>query len=295
MIRKFLLASAVVIICNQTSFAYNTEATHAILMDFDTGAVLFSKMADQPMVPSSMSKLMTAYVVFQALRDGRITEDSMFMVSDNAFRHGGPNSSLMFLERGQLVSVADLLKGIIVVSGNDAAMTLAENIAGTEAEFVKMMNLQAAELGLRNSNFMNSTGLHHNEQVMSARDLAVLSKALMRDFPEHMPLFVITEFEFNRVRQSNRNHLLFSIPAQAEGLKTGHTRRGGFGLVGAARSRDGTRRLIMVINGLRTQPLRARESLAMMTYGMRQFDNYTLFQDEHVFDNVQVFMGDTRS
>ncbi|GHU02550.1 D-alanyl-D-alanine carboxypeptidase [Alphaproteobacteria bacterium] len=271
-------------------------APHALLVDHDTGAVLFSRRATEFMVPASMSKLMTAYLLFEALKAGHISMDSEFTVSENAWKKGGSGTdgSTMFLKIGQKVSVSDLLRGIIVQSGNDACIVIAENMAGTEIKFAGAMNRKAGEIGLKNSVFRNSTGLPEVGHVMTARDLVILTRAIIRDFPEYYPIFAEKDFVFNGITQANRNPLLYAdFPdgAVGDGVKTGHTERSGYGLVGAARTRDGGRRLLMVINGLKSKALRGAESAHLMAWGLNNFNNYNLFNAGEPIDRIKVHMG----
>ena len=270
----------------------STTATHALLMDADTGKVLFEKQADEKMHPASMSKLMTAYLVFEALKKGQYTLDTEFVVSDNAWQKGGAKTggSTMFLNPKQSVKIRDLLRGIIVQSGNDACIVVAEGMAGSEEAFAQMMNAKAKKLGLKESSFRNSTGLPNPDHLMSARDLAVLAQHLMNDFPEYYPIYSEREFTFNKITQQNRNPLLTQMPG-ADGLKTGHTSESGYGLTGSVKTYDG-RRLIMVLNGLKSMAERARESKNVMSWGVANFENAVILSPQKVLVDVPVWLGE---
>ena len=234
-----------------SSQAFETKATNALLLDADTGTVLFEKDADIPMPPASMSKLMTVYVLFEALKNGRLSMEDEFVVSENAWRIGGAASggSTMFLNPGEKVKIKDLLRGIIIQSGNDACITVAENLAGSETAFAEILNEKAKELGLTGSSFKNATGLPDPQHRMTARDLAKLAQVLIQKFPEYYSIFSEKEFTYNGIKQDNRNPLLYRVGG-ADGLKTGHTIESGYGLTGALKTTDG-RRLVVIVNGLK--------------------------------------------
>ena len=290
--RKFVL-SLLLLLSVHAAYAMDTKATHAFVMDFDTGAVLLEKNADDLMAPASMSKLMTAYMVFDKLQSGKLAETDTFLVSENAWRKGGSKSgsSTMFLSPSTRVAVKDLLKGIIIQSGNDACITVAENLSGSEENFAAEMTIKARELGLEKSTFRNATGWPDPEHKMTARELAKLAQLLIKNFPEYYPLYSEKSFRYNKITQGNRNPLLYSMPGQADGLKTGHTEQSGFGLVGSAKSMDGHRRLLLVVNGLKSMKDRGEEAKKLMDWGFREFDNYRLFADKDVIAQVPVFLG----
>jgi D-alanyl-D-alanine carboxypeptidase (penicillin-binding protein 5/6) len=267
-----------------------TSAREAILLDFDTGAVLLAKNADVKMPPSSMSKLMTAYMIFERLAAGTLKMDDMLTVSQNAWRKGGARSggSTMFLDVGSRASVGDLLRGMIVQSGNDACIVLAEGYAGTEERFAEQMTKRARELGLTSSTFKNSTGLPDPEHLMSARDLARLAKAVISTFPEYYKIYSEPSFAYNGIKQDNRNPLL-GRRSGADGLKTGHTEAAGYGLTASVKRGD--RRLILVVNGLKTMAERAQESERLMEVGFREFDNYKLVKSGVTVDQADVWLG----
>jgi D-alanyl-D-alanine carboxypeptidase (penicillin-binding protein 5/6) len=249
-----------------------TPARHALLLDHQSGMILLDKDSDTPMPPASMSKLMTVYMVFKALKSGRLKPEDKFQVSEKAWQMGG---SKMFVEVNSEVSVHDLLLGVIVQSGNDACIVLAEGLAGSEAAFAEQMNEAAKGLGLTNSHFTNASGWPDPLHLMSARDLAILAERLIGEFPELYELFKLKEFTYNKIRQGNRNPLLYKNFG-ADGLKTGHTQDSGYGLVASA-LRDG-RRITLVLNGLGSVNERSRESARLLEWGFRNFDNYQLFK-----------------
>lgn len=272
---------------------FTTSASYAYLMDYDTGAVLLDKKGDELMAPASMSKLMTAYVVFDKLKQGQLSLDDTFTVSENAWRKGGSKSgsSTMFLDPNSTVKVGDLLKGVIIQSGNDACITLAENLAGSEDNFAAEMTIKAREIGLEKSTFKNATGWPNKEHLMTSKELAELARKIIREFPEYYPLYSEKSFKYNGINQENRNPLLYSMPDQADGMKTGHTEKSGYGLVGSAKSTDGSRRLILVINGLKTMKERGQEAKKILDWGFREFDNYTFYTKGSVVEQIPVWMG----
>lgn len=291
------LLFALLLVCPILAHAVelSTKATHALLMDADTGAILFEKKADEQMHPASMSKLMTAYLIFEALKKGQYTLDTEFVVSDNAWKKGGAKTggSTMFLNPKQSVKIRDLLRGIIVQSGNDACIVVAEGMAGSEEAFAQMMNAKAKKLGLQNSSFRNATGLPHPDHLMSSKDLALLARHLINDFPEYYPIYSEKEFTFNGIKQQNRNPLLTQMPG-ADGLKTGHTAESGYGLTGSMKTYD-DRRLIMVINGLKTMAERAQESQNVMSWGTANFENAVILDPQKVLVDVPVWLGEEMS
>ena len=271
--------------------AFETKATNALLLDADTGAVLFKKEADVPMPPASMSKLMTVYVVFEALKEGRLSLEDEFVVSENAWRTGGATSggSTMFLKPGEKVKIKDLLRGIIIQSGNDACITVAENFAGSEAAFADVLNEKAKELGLTASSFKNATGLPDPNHRMSATDLAKLAQVLIQKYPEYYTIFSEKEFSHNGIKQDNRNPLLYRVSG-ADGLKTGHTIESGYGLTGSLKTADG-RRLILVVNGLKSIRERDEESAKLAKYGLAGFKVLTLISKGKVVEKIPVWLG----
>lgn len=289
--KKLLLVALTLSVLSVQAEELETVATHAFLMDAQTGAVLYQKKADERMHPASMSKLMTAYLLFEALKKGQYTLDTEFTVSDNAWKKGGAKTggSTMFLEPKQSVKIRDLLRGIIVQSGNDACIVVAEGMAGSEEAFAQMMTEKAKHLGLQNSSFRNATGLTDPNHLMSSRDLAILARHLINDFPEYYPIYSEKEFTYNKIKQQNRNPLLTQMPG-ADGLKTGHTEESGYGLTGSMKTYDG-RRLIMVINGLKTMSDRAKESQKIMSWGAANFENAHILSPEKKVADVSVWLG----
>jgi len=270
--------------------AVESMAKQAILIDATTGAVLFSKNADMPMPPSSMSKMMTVYILFERLRDGSLSMDDTFSISKNAWRKGGAKSggSTMFLIPGKRVRVEDLIRGIIVQSGNDACIVVAEGLASSEEAFAEEMTARAKELGLKNSVFKNSTGWPDPEHLTTARDLAILAQRTIEDFPEFYHYYKETEFTYNGIRQINRNPLLYR-DIEVDGLKTGHTQDAGYGLTASATKGD--RRLILVVNGLASKKERRREPDRLLAWGLREFKNYKLFSAGEEVTKAEIWLG----
>lgn len=289
----FALAMAIALtVAGAQAQRFETAAPHAIVMDSDTGAVLFERAADETMAPASMAKLMTAIVLFDEMAKGRVTPETEFVVSENAWRRGGAPSggSTMFAVLNSRIRVADLIAGLIVLSGNDAAIVIAEGIAGTEANFAGMMTAKARELGLSKSEFRNATGFAEAGQVSTARELAIMANHIIKTYPNQYPVFGLREFTWNKVKQSNRNPLL-DMNIGADGLKTGNIGESGFGLVGSAVQNN--QRLIVVVNGLKTARDRATEARKLLDWGFRAFDNRRLFADGAVVGEAQVYGGET--
>jgi D-alanyl-D-alanine carboxypeptidase (penicillin-binding protein 5/6) len=262
-----------------------TPAKQAYLIDDTTGAVLLAKNAYQQMTPSSMSKLMTMYLVFERLAVGSLKLDDEFKVSVKAWRMGG---SKMFVREGTSVAVHDLLRGVIVQSGNDACIVLAEGLAGSEDAFVAEMNRKAQEIGLTHSHFANATGWPAEGHHMSPQDLAKLAKLIIHKFPQYYEIFSEKNFKYNKIQQGNRNPLLYKNIG-ADGLKTGHTEIAGYGLTASAV--QGDRRLILVVNGLKSVSQRARESERLMKWGFREFNNYAMFKAGQKVEDAEVWLG----
>lgn len=268
-----------------------TPARQAVLLDTSTGSILFEKDADTPFPPASMSKLMTVYYAFEAIKQGELALDDEVVVSDETWREWNNRGSTMFLRAKDVVTVADLLRGIIVLSGNDACVVLAEHMAGSHDLFVDWLNAKAVDMGLTGSVFKNANGWPAEGHVMTARDLATLSYRLSVDFPELYPMFAEREYlykEFNR-NKYNRNPLLGRFPG-ADGLKTGHTEESGYGLAASA-EREG-RRLVLVLGGLSSTSERTRESQRLLQYGFRNFRHYPLFRAGETVDRAEVWLGD---
>jgi D-alanyl-D-alanine carboxypeptidase (penicillin-binding protein 5/6) len=268
---SFLLILCLNLTAAGTLHAFSTPAKQAYLMDMQTGTALFTKQAQTRMGPSSMSKMMTVYLLLEAVRDGKISLQDTLPVSEKAWRKGG---SKMFVEVGKQVKVEDLLRGIAIQSGNDACIVVAEGLAGSEDAFASLMNRKAAALGLKNSHFTNSTGWPDPEHYMTAQDLAILAAALIRDFPNHYFYWAERDFTYNGIRQDNRNSLLGTLGI--DGLKTGHTEAAGYGIT-VSGVQEG-RRLIAVVNGLDSKRGRITEARRLMAYGFSNFENIPLFK-----------------
>ena len=262
----------------------DTSAKWALILDFNSGATLLDKDGDAPMPPSSMTKLMTMYIVYGMLKSGRLTLEQQLPVSEKAWRMQG---SKMFVPIGETVKVEDLVRGVIVQSGNDACIVFAEAIAGSEEQFVDLMNQKAKELGLSNSQFRNCTGWPDPEQHMSCRDIASLAKHLIQDFPQYYHYDSEKSFKYNGIEQENRNPLVQK--GLADGLKTGHTDAGGYGLVASA-ARSG-RRVIVVLNGLTSMKQRREESERLLEWAFREFEDVTLFTAADTVENARVWLG----
>jgi len=273
---------------------FKTEAPHAVIMDGATGEVLFEKGAREPMAPASMTKIMTAHMVFDALKNGTLTPNTEFRVSEEAWRRGGAKSgsSTMFLDVKSSVRVEDLLRGIVIQSGNDACIAIAEGMAGSETAFADQMTAKAHKMGLKSARFRNSTGWPHPEHLISAVDLAELSKQTIEEHPEFYSLYAERSFTWNGITQGNRNPLLGKFTG-ADGIKTGSTEGSGYGLVGSA-IRGGERRII-VVNGLESKSERSDVSLRLMGAAFDQFKVYDLYAKDEVIGKVDVFMGKVES
>jgi len=266
----------------------DTVARWACILDFNTGAVLLEKAADEKMPPSSLTKMMTAYLVFGMLKAGRLSLEQSLPVSEKAWRMQG---SKMFVPLGQSIPVADLIQGMLIQSGNDACIVLAEGIAGSEEQFVSLMNDEAPKIGLTNSHFMNCTGWPADGHYMTARDVSTLAMHLIRDYPQYYHFFSAQDFTFNKIHQGNRNVLVDK--GLADGLKTGHTDAGGFGL--CASSDRGGNRIVMTINGTASMNERAHEGERLLSWAFANFENATLFKRGEVIDHAPVWMGEAPS
>lgn len=264
----------------------DTTAKHAIMIDMTTDSIILEKDADVPMPPASMSKLMTIFMVFERLKSGKLSLNDRFLVSRKAWRKGG---SKMFVMVNTRVSVEELLRGIIIQSGNDACVVIAEGISGSEDAFAMLMTRRAKEIGLANSSFKNATGWPAEGHYMSARDIATLSMKLIRDFPEYYSIFAETEYTYGGIRQGNRNPLLYK-GFGADGLKTGHTEASGYGLASSV-ERNG-RRLVLVVNGLGSMRARSSESARLMDWGFRETASYALFKKGEEVDTADIWLGE---
>jgi len=262
-----------------------TQAKHALILEAETGVVLLDKGADERIPPASMSKIMTAYIVFGMLKEGRAKLTDELPVSERAWRLQG---SKMFVPIGGRISIDDLLKGVIIQSGNDACLVFAEGLAGSEEAFVELMNQKAKEIGLKDSHFANVSGLPDPDHWMTARDLATLAIQTIEDFPEYYHYYSEMDYEFNNIKQGNRNPLLYKN-AGADGLKTGHTEESGYSLT-ASVARD-NRRIVLVLNGLPTMKARAQESERLIEWAFREFNDYRLFAAGDKVDDSEVWLG----
>jgi D-alanyl-D-alanine carboxypeptidase (penicillin-binding protein 5/6) len=274
---------------------FDGDAPTAILIEATSGSVLFEKNADELRAPSSMMKLMTAEVVFNALKKGEIKLTDEYRISENAWRRGGAPSggSTMFAAINSKISIDDLLHGSIIQSGNDACIALAEGMAGNERTFATdFMTKRARELGLTKSTFANSNGLPDPGNKMTVRELATLARYIIQTYPDMYKLFGEKEFTWNKIRQQNRNPLLNALPG-ADGLKTGYTKEGGYGMVGSAVQNE--TRLIVVVNGLEDPDDRATEAKKMLEWGFRNFETRTLFAANQPVGYAKVFGGESRS
>jgi D-alanyl-D-alanine carboxypeptidase (penicillin-binding protein 5/6) len=288
--KKLLILAVLFFVCPIHVMAQNaapveTAARQAFLIDATTNTELYAKNADEQMPTSSMSKMMTIYLVFEALKNGKIKLDDTFPTSDHAWKQEG---SRMFLNAGQRARVEDLIRGVVIQSGNDAAVVFAEALGGSEDNYAGMMNEKAAQLGMHNSHFVNATGLPDPQHYSTARDLAHLALALQRDFPEDYHYFSELEFSYNNIKQGNRNPLLYRN-MNVDGLKTGHTDVGGYGLTASALR--GNRRLVLVLNGMDDMQARADESAKMLDWGYREFDNYSVVKANERLTKVKVWLG----
>jgi D-alanyl-D-alanine carboxypeptidase (penicillin-binding protein 5/6) len=270
--------------------SFQTSAPFALLMDYESGAVLFEKNADELMAPASTSKLLTAEIVFHEIKEGRLKLDGEFEVSENAWRTGGAHShgSAMFLSVHSRVRIEDLLRGLVIESGNDAAITLAEGVSGTEDNFIALMNKRAAELGMTHSTFANVWGKGDPHERVTPREMAQLAAHIIADYPDLYHYFSERDFTWNKIHQLNRNPLL-TMDLGADGLKTGDIAESGFGLVGSAVQNG--QRLIVVVNGLKTAADRAEESRKLLDWGFRSFDARTLYQAGDVVGQAAVYGG----
>ena len=267
-----------------------TPAKQAYITDFESGKVLFAKDAEVPMKPASMAKIMTVFIVFQRITDGSLQLEDKFLVSEKAWRKGGSRS---FVEVGSRVSVSDLLHGVVVQSGNDAAIVLAEGIAGTEQAFAEEMNFWSEKLGMTQTNFRNATGWPDPDLQTSAKDLNILTTELIKRFPvdsypDLYPIFAKREFTYNKISQPNRNPLVYGTKG-ADGLKTGHTEESGYGLVGSA-VRDG-QRVVMVLNGMDSMKQRSTESRRLIDLIFREYKSYEFFKQGQPVDQANVWLG----
>lgn len=267
------------------AFAINTTASQAIIYDYESKTVIFKKNSKELVSPSSMSKIMTIYYLFKKLKDGEIKLTDEFKVSKKAWKKGG---SKMFVNVGTSVKVEDLIRGIIVQSGNDACIVVAEAISGSEDLFAQELNLLGQEIGLKNSNFTNSTGWPDPEHLMTIEDLLTLTIRTIKDFPEFYHYYAEKEFTYSDIKQNNRNPLLYSN-IDSDGLKTGHTSLGGYGIVVSVKNND--RRIILVLNGLKSSKEREKESERLSKISINQYFNYKISEKNKIIKNLNVWGG----
>jgi D-alanyl-D-alanine carboxypeptidase (penicillin-binding protein 5/6) len=257
------------------SSALETPASHMVLVDYDTGAVLASKAADMKMYPSSMTKMMTLYIIFDKLKQGTLMLNSQFTVSERAWRMQG---SKMFVPIHEQIGLEDLIRGIAIQSGNDACVVVAEGIAGSEESFANLMNETAKQLGMTTTRFTDASGWPHPDHTTTPHDLAVLASAIIRNFPEYYHYVSEREFVYHNIRQFNRNLLLGNSALGVDGLKTGHTDAAGYGITLSAKDKATGRRLVLVTNGLHSDSDRASEGERLLNWGFRNFDDLLLFK-----------------
>ena len=284
LIKRFFLLIFIYFLVIIKIHAIETRAYSAVILDSNSNIILFEKNADSKQGPASMSKLMLTYIVFERLQNNTLSLDQEFLVSKKAWKYGG---SKMFVNAGDMVSVNDLLKGIIIQSGNDACIVLAEGLSGSEENMVEEMNDKSIELGLTGSNFTNVTGWPHQDHYMTLRDIAHLSKLIIDKFPEYYYLFSVNEFTYNDIKQFNRNKLISTDGY--DGLKTGRTTQSGFGI--AASSKRNNRRIISVVNGLNTDKERINETKKLVNWAFREFITLDLYKAGDTIQSAKVWLG----
>lgn len=288
-----LFLTPVVVSAEEAPAAPQIDAKAWVLMDYNSGKVLTESNADQRLDPASLTKMMTSYVIGQALKSGKIHNDDMVTIGQDAWATGNPKlkgSSLMFLKPGDRIPVSELNKGIVIQSGNDACIAMADYVAGSQDSFIGLMNNYAKSFGLQNTHFMTVHGLDADGQYSTARDMAIIGQRLIRDVPEEYALNKEKEFTFNHIKQRNRNRLLWSSNLNVDGIKTGHTSGAGNNLVSSAT--DGDMRLISVVLGAETDAIRFRESEKLLTWGFRFFDTVTPIKVDKPFAQQRVWFGD---
>ena len=290
--KNFILNILILLLFN-TSIVFasyiDTNAETAVVIDSDSGKILFAKDKDKKTYPASMTKIMTVLIVFEKLDNETLTLDDKFLVSNRAWKER--EGSSMFVEVDTEIRVEDLLRGVIVQSGNDACIVIAENIAGTEKAFSSMMTEKAKEIGLKNTNFTNSTGMYDSKHYSTVYDIALLSKYLINNYPEYYHLFSETEFEWSAIKQKNRNPLLYKNMG-VDGLKTGHIKKSGYGL--AASALKNNRRIISVANGFKSKQKRSQGSARLLTWAFREFDNITLFKKNSEVGFIKIKQSNER-
>jgi D-alanyl-D-alanine carboxypeptidase (penicillin-binding protein 5/6) len=295
-IRSILLASSLSLLSQLASAAIvippppSVAAGGYMLVDHATGHIIAEKNIDQRLAPASLTKIMTIYVVGKELQAGNISLDDMVTISENAWAKNFPDSSKMFIEVGTQVSVSDLLKGIVVQSGNDACVAIAEHIAGSESAFASMMNAHAQNLGMTATNFVNTHGLHDPDHYTSPRDMATLSSALIEETPDMYTLYSQREFTYNGIKQFNRNSLLWDKSLNVDGIKTGHTSDAGYSLITSAT--QGDMRLVSVVMGTESERARKAENKKLLRYGFRFYETVQPYEAGHSFASHRIYMGD---
>ena len=286
MIKLCIFSTFLLFACSSVVQGFSTTARTALVIDNTTGDVLLSKDIDRPIPPASMSKLMTLFMVFESLEEGKIKMDDTFRVSRKAWAKGG---SKMFVREGANVTIKNLIKGVIIQSGNDACIVLAEGIAGTEENFAELMTIRAKEIGLTNSNFKNSTGWPDPEHYMTSKDLVTLANKIREEYPSYYKIFDDLEFTWDGISQKNRNPLL-SMNLGADGLKTGYTEEAGYGLIASAKQNG--RRITFVITGLKSIGQRAREAKGITTWAFKKFKLKTFFKKSSTILEAPVWRGE---
>jgi D-alanyl-D-alanine carboxypeptidase (penicillin-binding protein 5/6) len=302
MLKKYLVSLVAIVLSLQGLSAVQAQqlipappelaAKAYILIDANTGHILVENNADMPLPPASLVKMMTTYIVSNEIAAGRMSKDELVLISDNAWEKGGAKTdgSTMFLNPRTKVTVSDLMRGVIIQSGNDASIALAEHISGDEIAFADVMNHQASLLGMQSTQYFNATGLPYEGMVSSARDLSLLARAIIQDHPEHYSIYSEKYFKYNNINQPNRNRLLWR-DSSVDGLKTGHTNAAGYCLVSSAKRRD--MRLISVVMGTDSDKARARETQKLLSYGFRHYDTKTIYSTgDTIKENAKVWYGE---
>ncbi len=290
---KILTTLAIIFLISNSSSAFDINARTAILQDYSTGKILYEKDADTPIYPASMTKIMTAIIAFELIKSGDLALDDKFLVSENAWRLSSAGYSSMFIMVGDEVSVENLLKGIIVASGNDACVALAEGIAGTEEEFAILMTAKAKEIGMENTNFANSSGINNTNNNSTVRDIMIMSRYLIKNYPEEYKYFSEKEFTWRRtggepITQGNRNPLLYKNFG-VDGIKTGYLAVEKYSLASSVYRKG--RRLIAVVSGFKTKKDRSRESAKLLTWGLTNFDLIEIAKSNTKIGEVEVWFG----
>ena len=289
--KSFKIIFCILFFYSTPVFSFDTNSEYAFLLDYKTDQILFEKNSNKKIFPASMSKLMTLYVLFDYLDKGVVNMTDEFIISENAWRKGGAisDSSTMFAEVSSYVSIENLIRGIVIQSGNDACIAVAEGVSGSEDLFATEMNFFTQKLGMKDSNFKNSTGLHHNEHYTSAKDLVILAKAIIKDFPQYYHFFSEENFTWNGIFQPNRNNLL-KENIGVDGLKTGKTDQSGFSMI--VSSFVNQTRLIAIVGGLPSKEKRTSEMRKLINYGQKAFKRSLVFKANQVIDTVDVWGGE---